>query len=99
VWWENKNICRWPILLVISVPKISVQATLVQLVVKNVGLVTFFETQCIVFSAMIDWQKSLMFLPLRTVVEERIILHYLYIYMSVRSSVIKVVNMMFCSCN
>jgi len=22
VWWETKNICRWPILLVISVPKI-----------------------------------------------------------------------------
>ena len=36
MWWENKNICRWPILLVISKPKIVVGTILVQLIVEDV---------------------------------------------------------------
>jgi len=44
--WENKNKCRWPILLAISVPNFVVNAKrtiLVQLIVEDVTC--FFGTQ------------------------------------------------------
>ena len=35
--WENKTTCRWPVLLVISVPKnLSKRTVLLQLIIKNV---------------------------------------------------------------
>jgi len=42
--WENKNTCRWSIVLIISMPKIFVNGY-VKLIFKNVGT-CFSGTQC-----------------------------------------------------
>ena len=49
MWWETKNTCQWPIVLVISVPKKNCKrAVLVQFIIENV--VTFLEHSVVSYS-------------------------------------------------
>jgi len=44
--WENKNTCRWPVLLVISVPKIFLNGQFYFNLSSKTWSHVFFGTQC-----------------------------------------------------
>ena len=50
--WENKNTCRWPVLLVISVPKIFLNGQFYFNLSSKTWSHVFFGTQCIIFTRM-----------------------------------------------
>ena len=60
--WENKNTCQWPVLLVISVPKIFVNGQFCFNLSSKTWSHVFFGTQCIyVHTIMVsdNWEAGL----------------------------------------